>query len=401
MVGKINGRFGRPDWIPVHYMFRSLPFNKLLPLYAVADVALITSLRDGMNLVAKEYVAARKDNTGMLIISETAGAASELGEALTVNVNDKEDIAASLLQALEMSQKEQKSRMSVMRKRLCEYDIFHWTKSFVQEIETVKGLQAQHSRRKLNDELQVRLLGEYEKSQTRLLLLDYDGTLVSFAPTPERAEPDLWLRRILISLTKDIRNQVVVISGRDSTTLERWLGKVPCALVAEHGARIRPSLGQEWVEQRDFPSQWKENIKPIFKTYEARVPGSIVEEKEYGVAWHYRKANPELGQLRASELFDNMNEFLANTDLQVMHGNKVIEVRLGGINKGEATRYFLGQRKWDFILAVGDDWTDEDMFKVLPSTAYSITIGYKPTAAKFYLDSPQTCRNLLRKLSTK
>ena len=131
------------------------------------------------------------------------------------------------------------------------------------------------------------------------------------------------------------------------------------------------------------------------------VLGSFVEEKEFGLAWHYRKASPELGEIRSCELFDNLNEFLANTDLQLMHGKKVIEVRPGGINKGQAIQNLLMRDTFDFVLAVGDDWTDEDLFKILPETAYSIKIGYGSTHARFFLNSPQACRRFLYELVKK
>jgi len=398
MVGRINGRFGIPGWIPIHYMYRSLPFEKLLPLYSVADVALVTPLRDGMNLVAKEYVASKKDNRGVLVLSETAGAASELGEALLVNVNNKEDLEAALTQALEMSAEEQKKGMESMRKRLFEYDVFHWAKSFVERIKDAKEIQAQHEHQKLNEEWKRKLISDFKKSKNRLLLLDYDGTLVTFTMKPEQAKPDVGLKRLLYSLVRDPLNTLVIVSGRDRATIEHWLGKIPCGLVAEHGAWIKKDPLHYWEKKKIISGDWKEQLKPILKTYEVRVPGSLVEEKEYGIAWHYRKANPELGQLRSGELFDYLNEFLANTDLQVMHGNKVIEVRVSGINKGNGVMPWLSENKWDFILALGDDWTDEDLFKILPATAYSIKVSYGPSQARFYLESPQSTRNLLREL---
>ncbi|NIO49422.1 MAG: bifunctional alpha,alpha-trehalose-phosphate synthase (UDP-forming)/trehalose-phosphatase [Candidatus Aminicenantes bacterium] len=398
LVGRINGRFGMPGWIPVHYMYRSLPFNKLLPLYTIADVALVTPLRDGMNLVAKEYVASKKDNRGVLVLSETAGAASELGEALLVNVNNKEDIASALTQALDMSEEEQARGMKLMRKRLFEYDVLHWARSFVQRTKDVKKIQSQREHRKLNVKWEKKLISDFKKSKNRLLFLDYDGTLVSFAMKPEQAKPDVGLKRLLFSLGKDPHNTLVIVSGRDRTTIEHWLGKVPCGLVAEHGAWIKRDPRHDWEKQKSISGDWKEQLKPILKTYEFRVPGSLMEEKEYGIAWHYRKANPELGQLRSSELFDYLNEFLANTDLQVMHGNKVIEVRVSGINKGDGVMPWLSEKKWDFILALGDDWTDEDLFKILPAKAYSIKVSYGPSQARFYLESSQLTRSLLHKL---
>jgi trehalose 6-phosphate synthase/phosphatase len=351
-----------------------------------------------MNLVAKEYVASKIDNRGVLVLSETAGAASELGEALLVNVNNKEDLAAALTQALEMSVEDQARSMEFMRKRLFEYDVFRWARSFVESIKDQKKIQAQHEQHKLSEQWKKRLISDFKKSKKRLLFLDYDGTLVPFAKEPELAKPDVGLMRVLLSLARDPLNLLVIVSGRDRATLEHWLGKIPCGLVAEHGVWIKKGTQQSWVKQKSLSAAWKEQLKPILKDYEVRVPGSSVEEKEYGLVWHYRKANPELGQLRSSELFDYLNEFLANTELQVMHGNKVIEVRVSGINKGNGIMPWLTKDKWDFILALGDDWTDEDLFKILPSKAYSIKVSYGPSQARFYLDSPQSTRSLLKEL---
>lgn len=399
LVGRINGRFGRLGWVPIHYIYRFLPFEKLMPLYSVADVALITPLRDGMNLVAKEFVACKKDNRGVLVLSETAGAAAELGEALLVNVNNREDMADALLQALEMSEEEQVRGMEFMRKRLFENDVFQWARSFIEEIKEVKKMQAHCEHRKLNEEWEKRLICDFKKSKNRLLLLDYDGTLIPFTKKPGQAKPDVELIRILLSLANNPGNTLVIVSGRDRKTLEQWLGEVPCGLLAEHGAWIRRSPDHEWEKHKGLSGEWKEQLKPILKNYEIRVPGSLVEEKEYGIAWHYRNANPELSQLKSSELFDYLIEFLANTDLQVMHGNKVIEVRVFGIDKGNGLMPWLSKNKWDFILAVGDDWTDEDVFKVLTGTAYSIKVGYEQSQAMFYLESPKATRNLLGELT--
>ncbi len=231
------------------------------------------------------------------------------------------------------------------------------------------------------------------------MLLDYDGTLMPFSMKPDQAKPDIRLVRLLKMLTKDTHNTLVVISGRDRSLLEQWLGKIPCGLVAEHGAWIKKEFERGWQRPRNLSSGWKGQLKPIIQDYIVRVPGSLMEEKEYGIAWHYRKAEPELGTIRASELFDYLNGFLASTDLQVMHGNKVVEVRISGVNKGSGAKLWLKDKEWDFILALGDDWTDEDMFKALPSMAYSIKVTYGPTEAKYYLDSPQSVRKLLLKLA--
>ena len=401
LVGKINGRFGTPGWMPVYYMYRSFPFQRLLPLYTLSDIALVTPVRDGMNLVAKEYVASRTDDTGVLILSGTAGAEAELGEALVVNVYSKDDIVDALVQALEMPEEEQSQRMRTMRQRIIEYDIHHWTRSFIAGLEGANKLKSQREYRKLSEKLKKRLLSDYISSTKRLLLLDYDGTLISFAKTPEDAEPDMELKRLLLLLAKKRKDHLAIVSGRDRSTMEQWLGGIPCTLVAEHGAWIRMDKHSGWKAQKTVSSDWKSQIMPILKTYVARVPGSFVEEKEFGLAWHYRKANPELGEIRSCELFDNLNEYLANTDLQLMHGKKVIEVRTGGVNKGQAAQTLLKKNNYDFVLAIGDDWTDEDLFKALPEGAYSIKIGFGATQAQYFLDSPQTCRRFLYDLAKK
>lgn len=401
LVGKINGRFGNPDWMPIYYLYRSFPFKQLLPLYAIADIALVTPVRDGMNLVAKEYVAARTDESGVLILSGTAGAEAELGEALVVNVYSREDIIDALIRALEMSEEEQTRRMRAMRQRIIDYDIHHWTRSFISGIEEMKNLKSQRERRRLTDKWKKKLLFDYHSGKKRLLLFDYDGTLISFAKKPEDAEPDVELKRLLLHLAKKRKNHLAIVSGRDRLTMEKWLGDIPCTLVAEHGAWIRVDMCFSWKAQKTVSMEWKSQVMPILKTYEARVPGSFVEEKEFGLAWHYRKASPELGEIRSRELFDNLSEFLANTDLQLMHGKKVIEVRPGGVNKGQAAQDLLMMDTYDFVLALGDDWTDEDLFKALPEGAYSIKIGYGTTKARFFLDSPQSCRSFLHDLSKK
>jgi trehalose 6-phosphate synthase/phosphatase len=399
LVGRINGRFGNPGWIPIHYLYRSLPFEKLLPLYAAADVALVSPFRDGMNLVAKEYVAAKTDNRGVLVLSETAGAAFELGEAMQINVNNKVDLAFALNQALMMKPEEQETRIKAMRTRLKEFDVYRWVDTFMKSIIEVKKIQAQREHRQLRSKWKTKLFNDYKKAKKRLLLLDYDGTLVPYVKEPDQAKPDLGLIRILKMLTLTAKNTLVVISGRDRSFMDRWLGEIPCGLVAEHGAWIRESLQDVWHGFNGLSVGWKKRLRPILQDYVVRVPGSLIEEKEYGIAWHYRKADPELGPIRAGELVDYLTDFLASKDLHVFHGNKVVEVRNSEINKGRGIAHWLADKKWDFILALGDDWTDEDLFKVLPKTAYSIKVTYGPTEAKYYLDAPQSARDLLLELA--
>ena len=145
-------------------------------------------------------------------------------------------------------------------------------------------------------------------------------------------------------------------------------------------------------------SEWKEEVYPILESWVDRTPASFIEEKEFSLVWHYRKANPELGELRARELINNLSNITANLNLQVLEGSKVVEVKNTDINKGRAALKCMSKEEWDFILALGDDWTDEDTFKALPPTAWSIKVGFGASAARFSLSSPSEATSLLRKM---
>jgi trehalose 6-phosphate synthase/phosphatase len=399
LVGEINGKHGTIGWMPIWYLYRSLPFYSLTALYSLADVALVTPLRDGMNLIAKEYTTAQTDGKGVLILSETAGAAQELGEAIIINANNQEEIAQALSKALEMPEQEQIERNRLMQKRLSRYDVVRWANEFVDKLLYTKKLQREMQEKALTYEMQKKLASDFQESDKALLLLDYDGTLVPFSPRPEEAMPGAKLLRLLEKFTKNPRTEVVLISGRDKDTLERWFGGLNVGLVAEHGVWIKEKGGGGWEMIETLTSEWKEEVYPILESWVDRTPASFIEEKEFSLVWHYRKANPKLGELRARELINNLSNITANLNLQVLEGSKVVELKNTDINKGRAALRWISREKWDFILALGDDWTDEDTFKVLPSTAWSIKVGFGASAARFSLNSPSKATSLLRKIA--
>jgi len=382
-VGRINGRFGSIDWAPIMYHYRLLSFNPLVALYSISDVALVTPLRDGMNLIAKEYIATRTDKTGVLILSEMAGASKELGEAIIVNPNNIEEIADALKEAVEMPNEEQLRRNTIMQSRLRRYDVFRWADDFLKVLFHVKEEQKKLDIRVLGSHMREQLVKDYSKAAQRLLFLDYDGTLVPFTSHPQKAKPSEELLTTLKCLSEN-KNEVVIISGRDKSTLQNWFGMLDIGLVAEHGVWIKEK-NEDWKMMKPLTNNWKPQIIPILETYADRVPGAFVEEKEFSIAWHYRGADPELGSMRAKELVDDLVNFTANIDVQIVHGSKTVEVRNSGVNKGNAAIYLLSKSVFDFILAIGDDWTDEDLFKVLPKTAYSIKVGLTSSHARFNL----------------
>jgi trehalose 6-phosphate synthase/phosphatase len=397
LVGKINGKFGSVEWTPIIYQYKFISFEPLVALYSASDVAMITPLRDGMNLISKEYVSCRPDGTGVLIISEMAGASKELAEAIVINPYNIEEIEAALKTALEMPKEEQIRRSLIMQSRLKRYDVIRWADDFLEQLTSVTDKQLKLGCRILGASDSKRLIKNFTQAGRRAVLLDYDGTLVPFAPEPKLAKPTEALLDILKQLAADKKTDLVIISGRDKTTLENWLGFLSAALIAEHGVWTK-NIKAKWQLIKPLDSKWKSTILPILQLYSDRLPGAFVEEKEYSVVWHYRRAEPELASIRARELTDDLMAYTANLDVQILQGNKVVEVRCGGVTKGIAAMQLLAAQNYDFILALGDDWTDEEMFKALPETAWSIRVGLRSSHAKFNLRSHKEVIELLREL---
>jgi trehalose 6-phosphate synthase/phosphatase len=394
LVGEINGKYGSIGWTPIWYLYRSLPFDSLVALYNLADIALITPLRDGMNLIAKEYIASKTDGRGVLIISETAGVAKELGEAIVINVNNPEEIVRALEQALAMPKSEQRERNRIMQQRLRRYHVGWWADEFIDRLLYTRQLQDAMKTRVLNNEAQNRLLSDSQQGRQRLIILGYDGTLIPFSAKPEQAKPGAGVKRPLKKLAAEPNSEVVLVSGRDRYTLERWFGGLGIGLVAEHGAWAKEK-GKPWEVGGSLPQDWKEELRPLLERYVDRTPGSFVEEKEFSLVWHYRKADPKLGELRAREVVNDLLNITGNLNLQVLEGNRIVEVKNAGVTKGQAALRWVSREGWDFILAIGDDLTDEDIFRVLPATAWTIKVGVGASAARFSLGSPSQVVSLL------
>ncbi|HWD93757.1 MAG TPA: bifunctional alpha,alpha-trehalose-phosphate synthase (UDP-forming)/trehalose-phosphatase [Verrucomicrobiae bacterium] len=398
MVGRIIGAYGNVQWAPLIYQYRNLSFDEIVALYCACDVALITPLRDGMNLVAKEFIASRPDQTGVLILSEMAGAAKEMGEALIINPFHTDDFARTLEQALTMPLEDQIRRNQLLQERLRRYDVNRWADDFVQAMLSSQKTEAARRARFLSGKAQATVIQQYRLSETRAMLLDYDGTLVPFADTPKAAPPDAELMEIIAALAGDPASNVVIVSGRPRADLEEWFGALPISLIAEHGMWLR-NKREDWRRLKATPIEWKERVRPILQLYVDRLPGALLEEKEFSLAWHYRKADPEQASQRAQELMDDLSGYTRNIDVQVLEGNKVIEIRNTGVNKGTAALEWLGLNPAEFILGIGDDWTDEDLFRALPETACSVRVGVAKTAARYHLTNHTTVRRLLRELT--
>jgi len=327
-----------------------------------------------------------------------AGAASELGEALIVNANNKAAIVKAIKEALEMPIHEQVERNRLMQERLSRYNVSRWSSDFLNALsETIKA-KRELSVRKLTEDTKKKLIIEYRKARNRLFLLDYDGTLVGFRDRPEKAGPDAETITLLQSLSSDSKNHVVIISGRDKKTLTKWLGNLNVILIAEHGVWTKQQ-GLDWQSVEHMKKDWKDTIRPVLELYADRTPGSFVEEKDFSLVWHYRKVSSELAYIRVQELRGALLNLTANLNVGVFEGSKILEIKHISLNKGRAAELWLKQKNWDFIFAAGDDYTDEEMFTILPEKAYSIKVGFSVSKARFNVDNVHEIRLLLKELT--
>jgi trehalose 6-phosphate synthase/phosphatase len=397
LISRINGQHGNFDWTPVIYQYKSIDFKKLAGLYLAADVALITPIRDGMNLVAKEFIASRGDRKGVLILSETAGASAELGEAIIINPTDRREVADALLQALTMPVQEQITRNEFMQTRLKNYDVVKWAEEFISQL-TIAHQQQESMNVKLLTPTAEQLIAEhYQCSKRNLFLLDYDGTLSPITRYPHLAIPQPNLINTLKLLAANTKNTIVIISGRQKKMLDEWFGGLGLNLVAEHGAFYKHA-GYGWELATATNMDWKEGVHAIMDKITERCPGSFVEEKHFSLAWHYRNSDTELGFIRSRELHDNLSALATHLDFQVIEGKKVIEARPRGIDKGTAVFNWISKNEYDFILSAGDDRTDEDMFRILPPEAYSIRVGLRQSTARFNVNQQKDIIDLLSRL---
>ncbi|MDB4292189.1 bifunctional alpha,alpha-trehalose-phosphate synthase (UDP-forming)/trehalose-phosphatase [Maribacter sp.] len=398
LVGRINGEFSTVSWTPIWYFYRSMPFENLIDLYTSSDIAWLTPLRDGMNLVAKEYIATRTDKTGVLILSEMAGSANEMNESLLINPNNFEQIADALHTAITMPEAEQKERNTILQKRLERYNVEKWANDFMNSLIDQKEKDHSYISRRLSVDLMNSITEDFKKSKKRLLFIDYDGTLAAFHNDPQKASPDKALYELLDKISSQPGTDMYLISGRDKDTFTKWFLPKKYHMIVEHGVWISQG-GEEFRMLENVKRDWMEKIQPVLESFVDRTPGSFIEEKNYSLAWHYRNTDPDFGQKRATELNTVLTSLIGTDDLSVLNGNKVMEIKSSNVNKGRAAMRVYSEDDYDFVFAIGDDWTDEFMFQELPDTAVTVKVGRQKTQAKYYVDSIKNVRDLLKRFT--
>jgi trehalose 6-phosphate synthase/phosphatase len=398
LVRDINREFGTNTWRPVDAVFEPLPFERYVALYRRADIAFIAPLRDGMNLVAKEFLASATKHDGVLVLSETAGAAEELKDAVLVNPKRPKTLVKGLQTALTMPRAELRRRTATMQRHVKQFDVNHWVGDFIGTLEKPRANPVRlHRTKSITIPLQDKLIAQYHLAHKRLLMFDYDGTLTPIVSRPEDAKPTPQLKALLCHLAEDPQNDVLVVSGRSRADLQAWLGDIPIALAAEHGAMFRRKDGDHWHHTTHLEKTWRDEIGAIMQHYATKTPGAEVERKEWAIVWHYRNAAPFYAQKHLVALRQLIKPLLKKHGLKMKDGKMILEVSPAEINKGRIAQEWL-IHDHDFILAAGDDTTDEDMFAALPVTAYSIKIGRGRTTANYRLPDVPAIHHLLRKL---
>jgi trehalose 6-phosphate synthase/phosphatase len=396
-VGRINGKHSTLHNTPIHFVHGSVEFHRLCAMYSLAEVALVTPLIDGMNLVAKEYVACQKDTAGVLILSEFAGAAEELSSAIVVNPHDAQGVADALKMALEMPSDERFERMAAMRGRVMRCDAAWWARTFIDDLESRPATASQAaSDPSILAGVGQRIGEAFGREQRVAFFLDYDGTLREIEWEPEMAAPTHAVRQVLDRLANCPNLDVTLVSGRRSRELERWFGSYPFGLVAEHGAEIRRPRQTQWDRlDRHIRYEWKNDVVRVLKLYEDLTPGSFIEQKHTGFVWHYRKSDPEFGDWKARQLVEELSTILANEPVIIRHGKKIVEVVNTVVTKGTAVARLIEDTQPQVALCVGDDQTDETMLELRLPILTTIKVGAGETKAQLRVASPAQFRRLL------
>lgn len=430
LVDAINTRFGEPGYQPVVWLERPVPLYEKIALYSIADVAVVTATRDGMNLMPYEYIVCRNGNgdapkPSMLVVSEFVGCSPSLSGAIRVNPWSIEAVRDAIYAAIRLAPSERLLRHEKHWKYVESHTVKFWAKSFVADLmartadhkkmqcfdlgfalDTFRMVALKGNFRKLE---MGNVLKEYSKSNKRLLLLDHDGTIVPQSNI--HSAPDERVLSVLRELSKDEKNKVYIISGRARSELssDEFFGVAGnVGLVAEHGVFIKHPHTEEWkVTSRAMKASWKDIVIPILDIYTESTDGSYIEAKESSIVWHYGDADPDFGSWQAKELLDHLEGVLFNEPVDVVQGQSIVEVKPQGVSKGKAVLDILsGEDDVGLLLCMGNDKSDEDMFAVVEDkktkmnihAAYSCVVGQKPSNAPYYVNDTSDVVQLLEKL---
>jgi len=395
MVGRINSKFATLEWRPIHYFYRSFNFEDLSAFYHLAEVGFITPMRDGMNLVCKEFIASKTGENGVLILSEMAGASKELYDAILVNPNDEDALIDALYRALNMPKEEQLAYIKTMQYNLQVYDIHNWVSLFLDSLHNIVERQKLFSSRNLNQEIISEIESRYSASKNRIIIIDLDNFILH----PDYSPSNLYIEELkerLDQISEDSHNIIVLVSGLDAKTMDKQFGNLNVDLVCEHGAIVK-EYGQTWQISKKLKNEWKADIFPLMEHYVKRTPGSFIEEKEFSLVWHYKKVEAGLGEVRTRELSEHLKYLTTSMSLNIIEEDSTLEIKSARTNKGRVMNW-LDKYPCDFLLIMGAHITTEDIFRGAPENAYTIKVGKSfGTNAKYRALNPGLAFNVLNK----
>ncbi|BAM81439.1 alpha,alpha-trehalose-phosphate synthase [Cyanidioschyzon merolae strain 10D] len=443
LVGRINGRFGSVEYAPIMFINQSIPFEELCALYHVADVAVITSIRDGMNLVSYEYVMCQREKCGVLILSEFAGSAQSLSGAIRVNPWNIEELAAAMHEALTMSDREREMKHWKLYRYVTTHTASYWAQSFVSELQQLRSTQQQQQQPDSQQLLTVpEFMQQVARAQHRLFILGYEGSIQEQQSVPELAAPSQMLWRLLMRLCSDGNNRVYLMSSRDRSHLMSWFEEVRAGgersanatllsmgLIAEDGQFYRhPGRLTEWkvttsateANASETELKWKHEILPILNYYTERTPGSFLEIKERSISWHYRDADPDYGVWQARELQAHLVDYCTTMPMEVIHQGgsaKRIDFRASGGSRAAAVARVLQDlgSSWHLVFCLAADTRDDNEVYTLlrgyrrdtgDRIAWTCSVGSgvvtagssAPTSAEFFLPDIGHARHVLREI---
>jgi len=398
LVGRVNGRFATSTWSPIRYLYRSVSPSRLASLYRNADVALVTPVRDGMNLVAKEFVASQIDEPGVLVLSRLAGAAETMREALLVNPANIDGVADSLHRALLMEEPERRSRMVALRRREQKHNVYAWVDSFLDA--------AEHSRSKLHPASDPEFeswLGAFIGTRRLALFLDYDGTLTRLRRHPSEAVLSPEMREALEACAARDDTDVTIVTGRALEDVREMVDIAGLAFAGNHGLEIsggglEPFRHEDLVHYRDRLSELSSALGATCRG------GAWVEEKGASLTLHFR----EVDLAQHERIISEARELIQAAGFQARDAHCAVEARPPiGWDKGHAVLHVLRLRygpAWSAnvrAIYAGDDHTDEDAFRVLSGLGVTFRVGGAEysTAASRTLSDVSAVQALVRWLA--
>eukprot|EP00164_Ancoracysta_twista_P005588 GFYU01007662.1.p1 GENE.GFYU01007662.1~~GFYU01007662.1.p1 ORF type:complete len:1120 (+),score=348.98 GFYU01007662.1:67-3360(+) len=424
LVGRINGTHGTLGDVPIHYFESPIEFEESLALFSLGDVCMVTSLRDGANIVPYEFVVCQQKTQGVLILSEFTSASQGLGAgSLIINPFNTAELANAIGVALSMPKEERAERHEYMYHYVEKNTLQFCAECFVSDLREANYNAMDTAIPDICDYEKVQQA--YTNSGTRLILLGVLGTLTTYGMFKRLDILPKSVKEMLTNLASDEKNTVVIVSGRGPALLNEWMGNIPHLwLAAENGSFLRfGGRDLEWENLFDdrIDTTWLEEIIPIFKYFEERTPGSFTEVQEGMVTWHFKHANTAFGRAQANALQVQLSEVLSNLPAEVVVGEKRIEVRNNRVSKGVALERILdhisqdetceGKRNIDFVLCIGDLYSrDEDMFQLMtpgqevstiemPENTFTCSVGKSPSQASHYVNNVTEVSQLLGSLA--